>query len=167
MWRVQFFHVYVRAHLCIPLCIPFLIFLFPLSPCLILFDPPTPAPYHHQSYTSIHNYLFYFPFLGRSFSVHSGYKVCTSTSNEWVLPSLYILNGMSDHLFHWSWSFWNLRVVLIGIALMTKGIGYFFKSFIAISVSSFENSLLSHVPDCLTGLLLLLMFRLFLVLYKF
>jgi hypothetical protein len=41
---------------------------------------------------------------------------------------------------------WNLRVVLICISLITKGIELFFRCFSAIQYSSVENSLFNSVP---------------------
>jgi hypothetical protein len=43
---------------------------------------------------------------------------------------------------------WNLRVVLICIFLMTKGVKHFFRCFSAILYSSVGNSLFSSVPIC-------------------
>ena len=47
---------------------------------------------------------------------------------------------------------WNLRVVLICIAMMTKDIEHFFRCFSVLQVSSVENSLFSSVPHFLIGL---------------
>jgi hypothetical protein len=47
---------------------------------------------------------------------------------------------------------WNLRVVLIDIYLMIKGVEHFFRCFSAIRYSSVENSLFSSVPNFLIGL---------------
>jgi hypothetical protein len=41
---------------------------------------------------------------------------------------------------------WNLRVVLICISLMIKGVEHFFKCFSVLWYSSVENSLFSSVP---------------------
>jgi hypothetical protein len=40
---------------------------------------------------------------------------------------------------------WNLRVILICISLMTKGVEHFFRSFSVIQVFSVENSLFSSI----------------------
>jgi hypothetical protein len=47
---------------------------------------------------------------------------------------------------------WNLRVILICISLMTKGVEHFFKYISAIQESSVENFLFSFVPHSLIGL---------------
>ena len=41
---------------------------------------------------------------------------------------------------------WNLRVILTFIFLLTKVVEHFFRCFLAICISSFENSLFSSVP---------------------
>ena len=46
----------------------------------------------------------------------------------------------------------NLRVVLICISLMTKGVEHFFRYFLAVRLSSIENSLFSPAPQFLIGL---------------
>jgi hypothetical protein len=46
---------------------------------------------------------------------------------------------------------WNLRVVLMCISLTAKDVEHFFLCFLAIRVSSVENSLFSSVPHFLIG----------------
>jgi hypothetical protein len=56
-------------------------------------------------------------------------------------PSLYLLSPEFLNLAIVSGVRWNLRVVLICISLMTKGVEHFFRCFCTIQFSSVENSL--------------------------
>jgi hypothetical protein len=64
---------------------------------------------------------------------------------------LHILTNMCCHLRFLILAiligvWWNLRVILIGISLITKDFKYSFKCFLAIQVSSVVNSLFISIP---------------------
>jgi hypothetical protein len=79
-------------------------------------------------------------------------QACNPTSNGGAFLFLHNLTSSCCHLIFFlilailTGVRQNLRVVLIYISLMTKGVEHFFRCFSAIPYSSVENSLFSSVP---------------------